>query len=228
KDAPDGQAVDRLLNETFHACCVHPLVLLLPTTPRRRLCPPEECRSQFLRFRRQPVRPNVWSNIITAVGHRQGDKSVESEMTGAQNDMRIDGFPPAASRMKRRREGRVRSVSPGPDRTPSGCVRCIIVAKPRSTTPRTSCGEFDEDAHLGVVLATGQAGAVRGRADLDEQDRRLGQWRDLQRTARVADVLEPVPRVQNGHAALRPSSMTFMTLKLASVKPPIVYQPRSP
>src|SRR4051812_44877803 len=38
----------------------------------------------------------------------------------------------------------------------------------------------------------------------------------------------PVFFVQNGHAALRPSSITFMAVKVASVKPPIVYRPRSP
>ena len=44
----------------------------------------------------------------------------------------------------------------------------------------------------------------------------------------VVAVLEPVSPVQNGQAALRPSSITFMTVKVASVKPPIVYRPRSP
>jgi hypothetical protein len=58
-------------------------------------------------------------------------------------------------------------------------------------------------------------------ADLDEEDRRVEQRRDLQHIAMVADVPEPVV-FQNGHAALRPSSITFMTVKVASVKPPIV------
>lgn len=44
----------------------------------------------------------------------------------------------------------------------------------------------------------------------------------------VADVPETVSPGQNGHAALRPSSSTFMALNVASVKPPSVYRPRSP
>ena len=40
--------------------------------------------------------------------------------------------------------------------------------------------------------------------------------------------LPRVPALQNGHWALRPSSSTFIAVKVASVKPPIVYRPRSP
>jgi hypothetical protein len=35
-------------------------------------------------------------------------------------------------------------------------------------------GRLHHDAHLVVVLATGQAGSVRGRAHLHQQDRRVG------------------------------------------------------
>ena len=78
-----------------------------------------------------------------------------------------------------------------------------------------------------MVLATGKTGPVCRGADLDERDRRRWERRDLQHTAMVVDVLEPA-LVQNGHVALRPSSITFMTVKVASVKPPIVNRPRSP
>jgi hypothetical protein len=54
--------------------------------------------------------------------------------------MRIDGLPDAANRRNRRSEWSVRSMSPGPDRDPSGWVRCMTVAKPRSSNPTTSWG----------------------------------------------------------------------------------------
>ena len=40
-------------------------------------------------------------------------------------------------------------------------------------------GRLDDHAHLIVVLAAGETSPVRGRSHLDEQDRRLRQWRDL-------------------------------------------------
>lgn len=46
---------------------------------------------------------------------------------GAHRAIRIDGLPEVARRMNRRREWSVRSTSPGPERTPSGWVRCITV-----------------------------------------------------------------------------------------------------
>ena len=53
----------------------------------------------------------------------------------------IDGFPDAASRKNRRSEYKVRSVSPGPERDPSGCVRCITVRNPSSLSPSTLAGD---------------------------------------------------------------------------------------
>jgi hypothetical protein len=44
---------------------------------------------------------------------------------------------------------------------------------------------------------------------------------------RAGNVPEPRVVAQNGQAALRPSSSTFMTVNVASAKPPIVYRPRS-
>lgn len=60
--------------------------------------------------------------------------------TGAHIHIRIDGLPLAASRTKRRSECNVRSVSPGPDRAPSGCVRNMMLRNPRSLRPSTSVG----------------------------------------------------------------------------------------
>src|SRR6516165_9481239 len=61
-------------------------------------------------------------------------------MTRAQNDIKIDGFPEAARWTNRRSECKVRSVSPGPDRDPSGWVRCITLRIPRSPRPSTCAG----------------------------------------------------------------------------------------
>src|SRR6266566_2257217 len=54
--------------------------------------------------------------------------------------IKIEGFPEAASRRNRRRGWTVRSVSPGPERTPSGWVRCIRLFSPVSPMPRTCSG----------------------------------------------------------------------------------------
>jgi len=97
----------------------------------------------------------------------------------------------------------------------------MTVRKPRSSTPRPR-ERLDDHAHLVVVLAADKARAVRGRPDLDEQDRGVGQRRDLQHTAMLTDVLEPVADVQNGHSAFRPASSTAMAVNVASVKPPSV------
>ncbi len=53
-------------------------------------------------------------------------------------------------------------------------------AQPAVVEPDHLCRRLDDDAHLVVVLAAGDAGAVGGGADLDQQDRGRGQGRDLE------------------------------------------------
>lgn len=82
----------------------------------------------------------TWRPMNASPSARSSSPSGVMCSTGAQNDMRIDGFPDAARRTNRRSECSVRSISPGPERAPSGWVRCITVSNPRSSRPTTWLG----------------------------------------------------------------------------------------